>query len=130
MIQRYAVTFRVRPGTEEAVAELLATYDSPNLRVDDDTRLVSTSVFMHGTTIVRMLEIEGDLIKVMRHLSQEPTIQHVETELHKYLVEEDKRDMSDPEGARKFFAKAMMRTVVTRWSPDDVRVAAANGAAQ
>ncbi|MEU2338217.1 TcmI family type II polyketide cyclase [Streptomyces sp. NPDC006654] len=113
-MQRYAVTFRVRPGTEEDVANLLASYDPPNPEIDAETRLLSTSVFMKDQQIVRMIEFEGDFRKVMAHLSQDPSIQYVEQELDKYLVEEDRRDMSNPQGAKEFFARAMMRTVTTR----------------
>lgn len=113
-MQRYAVTFRVRPGTEDAVADLLASYDPPNPEIDAETRLLSTSVFMKDQQIVRMIEFEGDFRKVMARLSQDPSIQYVEKELDKYLVEEDRRDMSNPQGAKEFFARAMMRTVTTR----------------
>jgi hypothetical protein len=50
----------------------------------------------------------------MAHLSQDPSIQSVERELDKYLIEEDRRDMSNPQGAKEFFMRAMMRTVTTR----------------
>jgi hypothetical protein len=113
-MQRYAVTFRVRPGTEEDVANLLATYEPPNPEIDDETRLLSTSVFMKDQQIVRMIEFEGDFVKIMAHLSQDPSIQYVEHELDKYLIEEDRRDMSNPQGAKEFFMRAMMRTVTTR----------------
>jgi hypothetical protein len=113
-MQRLAVTFRVRPGTEETVAQLLASYDPPQPVIDEHTRLVSTSVFMKGGTVVRMIEFEGEFPKIMAHLSQDPSIRHVENELDKYLVEEDKRDMTNPAGARAFFAKALMKTVTNR----------------
>jgi hypothetical protein len=113
-MQRYAVTFRVRPGTEETVAELLSSYDPPNPYIDDSTRLMSTSVFMKDTQVIRMIEFEGEFPKIMAHLSQDPSIQYVERELDKYLAEEDKRDMSTPQGAREFFQRALMRTVTTR----------------
>lgn len=113
-MQRLAVTFRVRPGTEQTVAELLSSYDPPNPEIDDETRLLSTSVFMKDQQIIRMIEFQGDFRKIMAHLSQDPSIQYVERELDKYLVEEDKRDMSTPDGARAFFQRALMRTVTTR----------------
>jgi hypothetical protein len=113
-MQRYAVTFRVRPGTEEDVADLLSSYDPPNPEIDAETRLISTSVFMKDQQIIRMIEFEGDFVKIMAHLSQDPSIQSVERELDKYLIEEDRRDMSNPQGAKEFFMRAMMRTVTTR----------------
>jgi hypothetical protein len=113
-VQRYAVTFRVRPDAEETVANLLASYDPPQPIIDENTRLLSTTVFMKDCQVIRMIEFEGEFPKIMAHLSQDPNIQYVERELDKYLVEEDKRDMSTPDGARKFFQNALMRTVTMR----------------
>ncbi|WP_433429278.1 SchA/CurD-like domain-containing protein [Nonomuraea sp. CA-141351] len=117
-MQRYAVMFRVKPGTEDKVKDLLANYSRPGWVAPDGTRLMSTSVFMKDGLVVRMIEIEGNLPGLMRHLSQEPSIQRVEAELDKYLVEEDRRDASTPEGAREFFLRAMMETVTTRVATD------------
>ncbi len=116
-MQRFAVMFRIQPGTEDKVRELLSTYDPPNRVVDDETRLVSTSVFLKDGLVVRMIEIEGQLPKLMAHMSQDPNIQRVERELDNYLVEEERRDTSTPDGARAFFIRALMETVVTRVAP-------------
>jgi hypothetical protein len=113
-MQRYAMVFRVRPGTEEQVAHLLSNYDPPKHRVDDETRLVSTSVFMKDNMVVRMIEFEGQLPKLMAHLSRDPSVQRVERELDQYLADEDKRDMSHPDGVRQFFARVLMTTITTR----------------
>jgi hypothetical protein len=113
-VDRYAISFTVREGTEDKVAEILASYPPPKHRVDDETRLVSTSVFMHGTQVVRMLEIEGNLFSALAHLAKDPSIQAVERQVSPYLVEE--RDLDDPDGARAFFAKALMRHVTTRYA--------------
>jgi len=106
--------FRVRPDAIEATEKLLSSYDPPQPQIDDNTRLVSTSVFMKDGLVVRMIEFEGDFARVMAHLSRDPSIQAVERQLDGYLVEEDKRDMSTPAGAREFFSRAMMKTVTTR----------------
>jgi hypothetical protein len=119
-MQRYALMFRVKPGTESAVEELLSSYERPQADIDEHTRLISTSVFMKGGLVVRMIEFEGELPRIMAHLSQDPNVQRVERELDKYLVEEDKRDMSTPAGAREFFLRALMKTVTTRVRPDAV----------
>src|SRR5262245_19607181 len=115
-MQRYAICFRVRPGSEETVAGFLASYASPNWYVDEDTRLVSTSVFMHGNLVVRLIEIEGDFRKVVSHLSQDPNISDVERKIQPYLAEGEERDLSSPDGAREFFRRAMMRTITTRYA--------------
>jgi quinol monooxygenase YgiN len=116
-MQRFAITFRIKPGTEDAVRELLAGYEPPARVAPDGTRLLSTSVFMKDCVVVRMIEIEGDLRGLIAHISREPGIQAVERELDKYLVEEDKRDASTPDGARLFFKNALMEHVTTRVAP-------------
>ncbi len=113
-MQRFALTFRVKPGSEETVKKLLASYPRPNWVAADGTRLVSTSVFMKDGVVVRMIEIDGQLPGLIAHLSSDPSIQAVETELDKYLVEEDRRDASNVHGAREFFRRAMMEHVTTR----------------
>ncbi|EHN72945.1 SchA/CurD-like domain-containing protein [Streptomyces coelicoflavus] len=125
-MQRYAITFRVRPGTEEAVKELLMSYRPPKLHAADGTRLLGGSVFMKDGQIVRMIEIDGTLDGLIEHLSQDASIQEVERRLDEYLVEEDRRAADTPDGARAFFRRALMEHVTTRRAPD--RAAAADGA--
>ncbi|MFD5089253.1 SchA/CurD-like domain-containing protein [Amycolatopsis thailandensis] len=117
-MERFAVMFRIRPGTEDAVRELLANYPPPNRVTPAGTRLLSTSVFMKDGLVVRMIEIEGNLPDLVRHISAEPNIQEVERELDKYLVDSDRRDASTPDGAREFFRRAMMEHITTRVAPD------------
>lgn len=113
-MQRIAITFRVRPGTEEIVKDLLSNYPPPEHFADDGTRLVSTSVFMKEGRVVRMMEIDGELPGLIKHISQQPSIQQVERELDKYVIEEDRRDWDAPGGAQAFFRRALMETVMTR----------------
>jgi SchA/CurD like domain len=113
-MQRIALMFRVKPGTEDKVRELLANYSRPSHQAADGTRLLSSSVFMKDGVIVRISEIDGDVAGLAAHLSQESAIQSVEAELDKYLVDEDRRDASSPDGARAFFRQAMMEHIVTR----------------
>ena len=118
-MERYALYFTCKPGTEAACAEIFAGYDRPVPYIDEDTRLISTTIFMHGNIIVRVLDVEGDLIKVVRHLSQQPAIQAVEEALTPYL--EEPRDMSSPESAAAFFMKAMMTRVSHRVAGEEKR---------
>jgi hypothetical protein len=118
-MDRYALYFTCKPGTEDAVAEILSSYDRPIPYVDEDTRLMSTSIFMHGNIIVRVLDIEGDLIKAVQHLGKQPAIQEVEAKLTPYM--EEPRDMSTPEGAAAFFMKAMMKRVTHRVAGEPVK---------
>jgi len=111
-MQRYAITFRIKPGTEDAVRDLLANYDPPAWEAPDGTRLLGTSIFMKDGVVVRMMEIDGSLPAAMAHLARQPSIQKLERELDAYLVEP--RDLSTPQGAQSFFRNAMMQHVTTR----------------
>jgi hypothetical protein len=111
-MQRYAITFQIKPGSEAAVKELLSAYDPPEWVTPDGTRLLSTSIFMKGTTVIRVIEIDGALPSVMAHLAKQPSIQQLERELDQHLAVP--RDMSSPEGARAFFLSALMDHVTTR----------------
>ena len=117
-MERYAISFTIKPGTEEEVAKILESYGRPEWEVDDDTRLLNTSIFMRGNLVVRVIDIEGDFVKVMRHLSEQPAIQEVERQLDPYL--EVPRDLSTPDGARQFFASAIMRRVTHRVAGEPV----------
>ncbi|MEV7612657.1 SchA/CurD-like domain-containing protein [Streptomyces sp. NPDC089799] len=106
---RHALTFTVRPGSEEAVAKLLAEYDPPSAKVDDTTRLCRTTLFMHGNRVVRTVEVKGDLTKALRHVARQPEVRAVEEAINPYL--EVERDLDDPESARVFFTRAAMPAV-------------------
>lgn len=114
-MERYAITFDVKPGSEEAVATVLGRYARPETTIDDDTRLLRTTVFMHGTTVVRVVDIEGFIGTVMAHLARQPEVQEVERQLNEHLAEP--RDLDDPAAARDFFMRATMQLVTHRSVP-------------
>lgn len=106
---RHALTFTVKPGSEQTVAEILADYASPEARVDDTTRLCRTSLFMHGNRVVRAIEVRGDLLAALRHVARQPEVRAVEEAINPYL--EQQRDLNDPESARVFFTRAALPAV-------------------
>jgi heme-degrading monooxygenase HmoA len=108
-VVRHAITFTVKPGSEQAVAKLLADYESPQAQVDDTTRLLRTSLYMHGNRVVRAVEVEGDLGNALRHVAQQPEVRAVEEAINPYLEED--RDLTDPSSARSFFARAALPAV-------------------
>ncbi|MGW0748424.1 SchA/CurD-like domain-containing protein [Streptomyces sp. NPDC002587] len=122
-VVRHALTFTVKPGSEDVVAELLAGYCSPQAEVDERTRLRRTSVFMHGNRVVRAVEVEGDLLVALRHVAGQPEVAALEAALNPYL--EQDRDLSDPGSARMFFTRAALPTVHHVSSggpePEDIR---------
>ncbi|MEV5176325.1 SchA/CurD-like domain-containing protein [Streptomyces flaveolus] len=106
---RHALTFTVRPGSEEKVARILADYASPQARVDETTRLRRTSLFMHGNRVVRAIEVRGDLLAALRHVARQPEVRAVEEAINPYLEQE--RDLNDQESARVFFTRAALPAV-------------------
>lgn len=106
---RQALTFTVKRGSESKVAEILSGYDSPEAQVDDTTRLLRTSLFMHGNRVVRAIEVQGDMQAALRHVARQPEIRAVEQALDPYLEQE--RDLSDPQSARLFFTRAAVPAV-------------------
>ena len=108
-IVRHALTFTVKPGSEPAVAEILANYSSPRAEVDATTKLCRTSLFMRGNRVVRVVEVTGDLGNAMRHVAAQPEVRAVEEAINAYL--EEPRDFSDPVSVRTFFARAALPAV-------------------
>ncbi|SEG79435.1 Antibiotic biosynthesis monooxygenase [Actinacidiphila yanglinensis] len=108
-VVRHAITFTVKPGSEEPVAKLLADYSAPQAQVDDTTRLLRTSLFMHGNRVVRAVEVEGDLGNALRHVASQPEVRAVEQAINPYLEEE--RDLTDSASARAFFARAALPAI-------------------
>lgn len=106
---RHALTFTVKPGSEETVAKILSEYASPEPRIDDTTRLIRTSLFMHGNRVVRAIEVRGDLLAALRHVARQPEVRAVEEAINPYL--EQDRDLDDPESARMFFTRAALPAV-------------------
>lgn len=108
-IVRHGLTFTVKPGSESAVAEILANYSPPQAQVDATTRLCRTSLFMRGNRVVRAVEVTGDLGNAMRHVAAQPEVRAVEEAINPYL--EQARDFSSPTSVRAFFARAALPAV-------------------
>ncbi|MFF8944519.1 SchA/CurD-like domain-containing protein [Streptomyces sp. NPDC014864] len=106
---RHALTFTVKPGSEQKVAKILSNYASPEARVDDTTRLCRTSLFMRGNRVVRAIEVRGDLLAALRHVARQPEVRAVEEAINPFL--EEHRDLNDQESARVFFTRAALPAV-------------------
>ncbi|WP_425245048.1 SchA/CurD-like domain-containing protein [Streptomyces sp. NEAU-NA10] len=106
---RHALTFTVKPGSEQKVAKILSDYAPPEPKVDDTTRLMRTSLYMHGNRVVRAIEVRGDLLAALRHVARQPEVRAVEEAINPYLEQE--RDLDDQESARVFFTRAALPAV-------------------
>lgn len=117
MSNYFAITWTVIPGSEDVVREAFKNYGRPDHDVKDKDgnvvgKLISTQVFLKGNRLVRAIEFEGSIIDVAPHMGRQPAIRALEDKLDQYL--ENPRDMSTPEGARKFFMETAMETLVNR----------------
>mgnify|MGYP003623188077 CR=1 FL=1 len=113
----FAISWDITPGSQDAVRQAFANYGRPDHDVKDADgnvvgKLLSTLVFMKDNTVIRVIEFEGSIIDVAPHMARQPAIRALEDELDKYLA--NPRDMSTPEGARKFFMESAMETLVSR----------------
>jgi hypothetical protein len=110
-VNRYALTFPVRPGSEAEVADILSTYAAPPAGRPEAARplLDRTSVFMAGQVVVRVVDITCPPSVAIRHLAGQPQIRAVEEQLRPHLVED--RDLSDDDSRRRFLATSVMRVV-------------------
>ena len=69
-IVRHGLTFTVKPGTESAVADILANYSAPQAQVDANTRLYHTSLFMRGIRVVCYVERTGNQGHALRKIAE------------------------------------------------------------
>jgi len=122
-VERYALTFAVRPGTEPEVQQILSGYPRPQTDIGDGARLLGTTVFLWGARVIRVMDVEGPLPLVMRHLATQPAIRATEESLNPLLAEP--RDLSDPGAAAAFFQRAMMRQIVHRVTDPDLLASSA-----
>lgn len=112
-----AVTWAVRPGCDQEIADLFADYPRPefvirNAAGEQVGRLLSTAVFFKDDRIVRVIEYEGELPDVMRHMAGQRPVRELEEKLAKYVAVP--RDTSSPDAFRQFFLANSMRCLVAR----------------
>lgn len=112
-----AVTWTVLPDCEDELAELFASYPRPEFEIRNEQgervgRLLSTAVFFKDNRIVRVIEYEGELRDVMRHMAGQRSVRELEEKLAKYV--DVPRDTSSPDAFRQFFLANSMRCLVAR----------------
>ncbi|GAA3368948.1 SchA/CurD-like domain-containing protein [Streptomyces sannanensis] len=110
-----AITYRVKPGHEDEIAEIFAKFqrvDTPDFTGGDGEqagRLLGTAVFVKDDIVVRVIHYEGDFSAVGRHMAAQRGVHTAEAELQPYLAEP--RDTSSPQAFAAYFRDATMRTV-------------------
>ncbi|EIV91513.1 SchA/CurD-like domain-containing protein [Frankia sp. QA3] len=122
MRQFSAVIWKVKPGFDEELADLFENSKRPDSAVILDEagsevgKLLSTAVFLKDDTVVRVIQYEGELISVMRHMAGQQVVRELEDGLQKYLVEP--RETDSPQAFRDFFLRTSMRRLLQRWADE------------
>ncbi len=117
----FALLYKLKPGTEESVTQLFQESGRPDHEVKDDEgnvvgTLLRTMVFMGSEACVRVIEVDGDMAIVARHMGRQETVRKFEEGIEEHLSEP--RDMRSPEGAQAFFRRSGMRLVLDRQHDD------------
>ena len=117
MAEWFALQYKLKPGSEEQVAAIFRDSGRPDhdVRGEDGTpigRLLTTLVFVGRELAVRVIQVEGDLRAVSRHLSRQPQVREFERAIEPHLA--TPRDMVTPDGAQNFFRDAGLRCVLLR----------------
>ncbi|GII78898.1 SchA/CurD [Sphaerisporangium rufum] len=107
------ITFRVRPGHEDELAQVFA--DAPALESpvvtdehgDQTARLLGTGVFVKDDVLVRLVHYEGDFAGIARHLAAQRHVHVIEDRIKPYLA--DPRATGTADGFAAFFRDATMR---------------------
>lgn len=113
----FALIYPIKPGSRDTVAALFEHSGRPDHDVRDDDgnvvgRLLTTIVFVGREACVRVIEVEGEIGTIARHMSRQAEIRDFEREIESHLMVP--RDMSSPGGAQAFFQSAGMECVLYR----------------
>lgn len=110
-----AITYRVKLGYEDEIAEIFAGFqrvDTPVMRDEEGGqagRLLGTAVFIKDDVMVRVIHYEGDFRAVAAHMAGQRGVHLIEERLAPYLAEQ--RDTSTPGAFGAYFRDAVMRCV-------------------
>lgn len=110
-----AITYRVKPGFEDEIAEIFGGFqrvNTPNFTGDNGAqagRLLGTAVFIKDDVVVRVIHYEGDFSAIGKHMAQQKGVHLIEEALKPYLVE---RESATTEADfRSHFKDATMRCI-------------------
>ncbi|MDJ1133963.1 SchA/CurD-like domain-containing protein [Streptomyces iconiensis] len=107
-----AITYDIKPGYEKEITEIFTGFrrvGSPVVKGDggeEAARILATAVFIRDDTMVRVIEYEGDLDAVARHMATQPGVEEVEKKLAPYLSRP--RDTSSVEGFVATFRRSLL----------------------
>ena len=120
-----AITYDIKAGYEKEISEIFGNFrrvGSPVVKGaggGETARILATAVFIRDDTMVRVIEYEGDLDAIARHMATQPGVKEVEEKLAPYLTRP--RDTGTVEG----FVATFKRSLLTCMAQMSVRDAAA-----
>lgn len=117
MSQWFALLYPLKPGSKEVVSQLFRESGRPDHEVRDDDgnivgHLLTTLAFVGSEAAVRVIEVDGDIRAVARHMSRQEAVRAFEGRIEQHLSVP--RDMRSPGGAEHFFQSAGMECVLVR----------------
>lgn len=123
-----AISYKVRPGHEDEIAEIFSPRNFRRVDRSDvrdaagqqTARLTATGLFIAGDIMVRVIQHDGDLSEVARHMSRQEGMREAERRLAPYLREP--RDTATPEAFLSHFDSSTMRRLQLRVANDRVAV--------
>jgi len=110
-----AITYNVKPGHEDEIAEIFANFrrvDSPVLRDEKGDKvgeLLGTAVFIRDDLMVRVIHYDGDFAAIGRHMAAQKGVHLLEEKLAPYLAE--RRDTATVDGFQTYFRNSTMRCI-------------------
>nr|CAM34354.1 LlpT protein [Streptomyces tendae] len=110
-----ALTYDIKAGHEDEVAEVftgfrrVASSSVPGAGGREAARILATAVFIRDATLVRVIEYEGDIDAVARHMAVQPGVREVERRLKPYL--RTPRETDTVEGFVRTFKGSLLRCV-------------------
>ncbi|GII80959.1 hypothetical protein Sru01_59410 [Sphaerisporangium rufum] len=119
-----AITYRVKPGHEEQIAEIFSPANFKRAQAPAPgegqgapaARILGTGLFIQDDIMVRAIQYEGELDAVARHMATQRGVREAEERIAPYLAEE--RDTSTVEGFLSYFRRSTMLCVQQRTIAD------------
>lgn len=110
-----AITYDIKGGCEDQVAAVFQNFKRPRTNLvagaegEPAGRILATAVFIRDSTLVRVIEYEGDLDAVIRFMAGQPGVAEVERKLAPYLNKP--RDTGTVEGFLDTFHASQLRCI-------------------
>lgn len=110
-----AITYKVKPGFDDEIAEIFADFKRANSPILHDEEgdevgvILATGLFIKDDMMVRVIHYEGQLSDVAKHMAVQDGVREAEQRLAPYLAET--RDTSTVDGFLHYFTNSTMRSI-------------------